>query len=389
MSFFMKKVILSAHGSKRIKDGHLWVFKSDVKDLLQAKAGDLVQILDAGQNVFGCGFVSQSELALRLITKEKEILNERVFFTHHLKQIIERKRRLFKTRDSLRLIHGEGDGMPGLLVDCYHDALVIQTLTQGTDQRKSMFVEILKELINPRAIVIRDDGMTRDYESLKDEKYLAYGDHAQVAYKEGEITFQIDLLGDQKTGGFLDQYENHLIAKTYAFGHALDTFCYHGGFGLQMAQVCEQVLCVDQSQAAIEKTQANASFNHIKNLKTECVNAFDFFKKAYHSQLKFDTIVVDPPAFAKRKSALQAALKGYKELNLRAMQMLRPGGILISCSCSAKVTQTLFEDMLHKAAQDAKRHLIILERRGASRDHSVLLGMRETEYLKCFVMQIL
>jgi len=201
------------------------------------------------------------------------------------------------------------------------------------------------------------------------------------------MVFSADLMSDQKTGAFLDQYENHLWAASYSRGRALDTFSYHGGFGLQLARSAESVVCVDQSELATTRIAANAKANNLSNVTAVCANAFDYLREAEGKKERFDTIVIDPPAFAKRASALDGARRGYKELFLRGIHLLTPGGTLIACSCSAKVTRDIFEDILIEAARDAKRRMTILERRGAGRDHPGLLGMPETEYLKCFVLQ--
>jgi 23S rRNA (cytosine1962-C5)-methyltransferase len=250
-----------------------------------------------------------------------------------------------------------------------------------------MFIELLIEQFKPKSVVVRDDGMTREYEGLEDRKGLAYGTESRAAFHEGDVAFEIDLLADQKTGAFLDQYENHLMASHYAKGEAVDMFCYHGGFGLQMAKRATKVTCVDQSELAITRVKDNAKRNGLHNVTGVTANAFDWIREQEQKNARFDTIVIDPPAFAKRKSAVDAAYRGYKDLNMRAMKCLAPGGILISCSCSAKMTKDLFEEMLIDASRDSKRRMLVLERRGASRDHPGLAGVPETEYLKCFVLQ--
>ncbi len=391
----MSDVTLSKRGVDRIRRGHVWVFRSDVARV-EAEPGSIARIFDPGSNPIGYGFYGPSELALRLLTREDK-RPDRAFFAERIAQALERRARAFPIRelrgsagagrDALRIIHGEADMLPGWLVDRFGDALSVQSLSLASDKLEPMLIELLVERLSPRAVVVRDDGMTREYEGLEDRKSLAYGEGARAQFHEGEVAFEIDLLEDQKTGAYLDQYENHLLARDYAQGEAIDLFCYHGGFGLQMAKRARHVTCVDQSELAIARTRENAARNGIANLDAVCANAFDLIRSAERDGRRFDTIVIDPPAFAKRKSAVEAAYRGYKDLNLRAMRCLAPGGILISCSCSAKMTRELFEEMLLEASRDARRRMVILERRGASRDHPGLLGMPETEYLKCFVLQ--
>lgn len=380
-------VVISKQGSLRLKRGQIWIFRSDIEQA-QAEAGDIVAIRDRGNNTLGYGFYSASQLALRVLTRGAQV-PDRAFFQARLSRAIAYRATLYgQTRDALRLVHGEADGLPGLLVDRYGDALTIQSLTAGFDKLESWVIDSLKSLVAPKTIVIRNDGMTREYENLPDLKALVHGEESIARYHEGALQFEIDLLSDQKTGSFLDQYDNHLLAPTYSHGQALDMFSYHGGFGLQMARRAAHVTCVDQSEQAVARITANAARNQITNATAVCANAFDYLKACDESEQRFDTIVIDPPSFAKRKSALDGALRGYKELNLRALKLLNPGGFLISCSCSAKLTPSLFESLLAEAASDAKRQVIVVQRRGAGFDHPALLGMPETEYLKCFVLYV-
>ncbi|HZH03274.1 MAG TPA: class I SAM-dependent rRNA methyltransferase, partial [Myxococcaceae bacterium] len=280
--------------------------------------------------------------------------------------------------------------IPGLVVDRYGDFLCLQLLNQAVEKRKALFAELLVEQFRPTGIVNRSDVNVRALEGLRPEKELLAGElHPTVPYAEGRIRFELDLLAGQKTGTFLDQRENHLIAAEYASGEALDCFAYVGGFALQLATRAEKVTAVEISDAAAEQLRANATANGLKNVEVVTANAFDFLRDAVDEGRQFDTVVLDPPSFAKNKDAIQSALRGYKEINLRAMQLLRPGGILITASCTYHVGDDAFEEMLGAAAADAKRRVQIIERRGAARDHPVLLSLRETRYLKCFVVRVL
>lgn len=392
----VSSVVVSKRGADRFRRGQLWVFRSDLLREPDAEPGAIVRILDPREQLIGYGFYGPSDLALRLITREDKA-PDRALFKQRLLDAMERRRGWLGSdsvvgappRDAFRLLHGEADLMPGWLVDKFGDAYVVQSLSLATDQREPMLIELLQECFDAKTIVVRDDGMTREYEGLEDRKSLAVGKSPIARYHEGALVFEIDLLADQKTGAFLDQLENHLRARDYAKGDALDTFCYHGGFGLQMARSAQHVTCVDQSELAIDRVVANAERNQLDNVTGVVGNAFDVLRDYEREGRRFDTIVIDPPAFAKRKSAVEAAYRGYKDLNLRALKCLNPGGILISCSCSAKMTRALFEEMLEDAVRDAKRKVWVLERRGGSRDHPGLIGMPETEYLKCFVLQVI
>ena len=382
-------VKINQKGANRLRrQGQVWVFRSDVLETGRARPGDIVRIVDGRRRLIGHGFFGGSELSLRLLSGPDRVPDD-ALLRERLVQAVERRRLLCPGRDALRLVHGESDLLPGLLVDRFGPGLVVQTLCQATDQREGLFVKLLLELLKPGVLVLRDDGGTRDYESLPRRKGLAHGDDSRVSYREGELHLEVDLLEDQKTGAFLDQHDNHLLAGRLARGRALDLFSYHGGFGLQMARQADQVLCVDQSEAAIERLRHNARRNDLGDVQAITGNAFDELRALQERGGRFDTVVIDPPAFAKRKSALEGAWRGYKDLNLRAMRLLAPGGILLSCSCSAKMTRELFEQMLLEAARDAGRRLAVLARRGAGPDHPALLGVPETEYLKCFVLQVL
>jgi 23S rRNA (cytosine1962-C5)-methyltransferase len=275
-------------------------------------------------------------------------------------------------------------------VDRYGDCLSIQLLTPGMEQRKELLVDLLEAHFRPRAVVNRSDVNVRKLEGLEPEKGLLRGTLAgPVTLQVGGVRFEVDLLGGQKTGTFLDQRENQLAAARYARGEALDCFCYLGGFALQLAGRADRVTAVEISEAACAGLRQNAQANGLANVEVVTANAFDFLRDALDEDRRYDTVVLDPPSFAKNKTAVESALRGYKEINLRAFQLLRPGGHLITASCTYHVDEAAFEEMLESAARDAKRKVQILERRGAARDHPVLLALRETRYLKCFVLRVI
>jgi 23S rRNA (cytosine1962-C5)-methyltransferase len=288
------------------------------------------------------------------------------------------------------VVHGEADLLPGLVVDRFGDFLSVQFLHKATEQRKDLIADLLTEQFGCKAIVNRSDANVRKLEGLEPEKGVLRGElPGLVTYREGHVTLEVDLLTGQKTGAFLDQRDNHVMASEWAFGEALDCFSYVGGFALQLALKAKTVTAVEISEAACGQITANAKRNQLTNVNVVAANAFDFLRDTLDEGKKFDTIVLDPPSFAKNKGALEAAIRGYKEINLRAMQLLNPGGILITASCTYHVSEERFEEMLDSAAADSKRRVQIVEKRGAGKDHPVLLGLRETRYLKCFVLRVL
>jgi len=283
-------------------------------------------------------------------------------------------------REALRLVHGEADGLPGLFVDRYRDRLVLQTLSEGMDARKEMLAALLQELTSAVQVVCRDDGSGRDFEQLPRESRILRGlPDTEAEWREGENVFRTDLLHGMKTGAFLDQAENHLRAGQLGRGRALDAFSYHGGFALALAARCDSVIALEQDPAAAARLA--------ENVETREANAFDVLHQLDRDGERFDTVVLDPPGLAKRKEGPRTAMRAYRELNVRALRLLRPGGLLVTCSCSGKVKPPDFEEMLLGAADDVRRPIQILERRGPAADHPVLGGLPETEYLKAFFVR--
>jgi 23S rRNA (cytosine1962-C5)-methyltransferase len=314
---------------------------------------------------------------------------DRALIRSRLEQALQRRQRLLPRADAYRLVHGEADFLPGIFVDRYGDSLVLQTTCAGADRLEPELVTLLTELLAPVALVIRDDSHTRARENLPQHVTLVRGvAPVRAQYHEGEQLLAVDLLEDQKTGSFLDQALNHVEAQRYAQGEALDCFTYHGGFALQLARVCPSVEAFDISEPALTRARANAERAGLQNITFTQANVFDVLPVLYTEGKRYDTIVLDPPAFAGTKKTLDAAMRAYKEVNLRAMRLLRPNGILISCSCSGRVDGAMFDEMLVKAAHDAKRSIHFVERRSAGPDHPVLAGVPETDYLKCRVLMV-
>jgi 23S rRNA (cytosine1962-C5)-methyltransferase len=299
--------------------------------------------------------------------------------------------------DAYRLVHAEGDCLPGLIIDRYGDSFSIQTLTRGMEALKSMWVELLKEEFQPRLIIERNDAKVRQLEGLPMINSLLYeaersndspAPPAEFTITENGIKFWVDLMEGQKTGAFLDQRENRAAAMRYAGGRGLDCFSFHGSFALHIAKTCQHVTALDISAPVIERARRNADLNGLTNVQFLEANVFDRLRDYDDAGERYDTIVLDPPAFAKNRGAVEAALRGYKEINLRALKLLNPGGVLITCSCSYHVTENMFLNVLADAANDAGRTLQIIEKRSQSRDHPILLTVPETGYLKCVILRV-
>jgi 23S rRNA (cytosine1962-C5)-methyltransferase len=312
-----------------------------------------------------------------------------------LRATSEWRERVVSDTDAYRLVHAEGDLLPGLIIDRYGDCFALQTLTRGMEALKATWVELLVEEFHPRLIVERNDAKVRQLEGLSMINSLLYPAVGQTAWDrnlfitENGIRFRVDIFEGQKTGAFLDQRENRAAAMRYARGRGLDCFSFHGSFALHMAKGCERVTAVDISEPVIESARRNAELNDVTNVEFVAANVFDLLRDYDDAGERFDTIVLDPPAFAKNRGAVEAALRGYKEINLRALRLLNPGGVLITCSCSYHVGEELFLDMLAEAARDAGRAVQIVEKRAQSRDHPILLTVPETYYLKCIVARVM
>ena len=384
------EVSLVKRGSERWQAGHPWIYRADLNGDPGLQGGEVVRVMDTRGWFMGKAFYSKhSKIALRWLSFE-DVAVDTDFFRQRLALADAMRRRALPAETTYRVVHGEADLLPGLVIDRYGDYLSVQFLVAGTENRKAMIVELLEELFHPKGIVNRSDVGVRALEGLLPEKGVLAGEVPSVVpYDEGLVKMKADLLQGQKTGAFLDQRENHVMASQYAFGEALDCFSYVGGFALQLATRAEKVTAVEISEAAAGTLRENAASNRFSNLEVVVANTFDFLRDAVDEGKRFDTIVLDPPSFAKNKDAIPGALRGYKEINLRAMQLLRPGGILVSASCTYHIDEAGFEEMLASAAADAKRRVQIIEKRGAGKDHPVLMSLRETRYLKCFVLRVL
>ena len=381
------RVTVNKKGEVRIERGHPWVFRSDVVRENGVAPGAVVQVVGARDRPLGFAFYSsRSEIRLRMVAHGESLPED--FLRARLKAAIRWRETVAAGAEGHRVVHGEGDGIPSLIVDRYGEYLVVQTLSQGTEARKAEIVSALLEELNPKGILARNDPKVRGLEGLEQEVGLLHGAVPEsVEVKEGDVRFAVDLWKGQKTGMFLDQRENHLVARTYAKGRVLDGFTYDGGFALQVAGGASTVLAVDLSADALARVRSNAERNGIANVETRDANVFDLLQELTKAGEKFDTVILDPPAFAKSKGAVEKARRGYKEINLRALKLLVPGGILITCSCSYHVHEADLEEILAEAARDAGATVTVVEKRRQARDHPVLLGVPETYYLKCFVLR--
>jgi 23S rRNA (cytosine1962-C5)-methyltransferase len=385
------KVRISRRGAERLEGGHLWIYRADVEQAPAAlEGGDVVALVDGRGRFLAKAFWSaRSKIALRVVTREEEPVDE-AFFAARLSAAIALRERTFGDERFVRLVHGEADLLPGLVVDRYGDAAVVQTLVPATDRRKALLAELLAAALPLRTVVERNDVRVRELEGLAQVKGVLRGDPpGPVEYREGEVRMRIDLLAGQKTGAFLDQRENRLRAGEYARGKCLDCFSYAGGFALQLARRAEVVTAVEMQPGAASLLRENAALNRAANLEIVEANAFDYLRDRSEEEPAFDLVVLDPPAFAKNKESLPAARRGYKEVNLRAIQILRPGGMLVTASCSYHLSEEALEALVLDAANDAGRRVQLVERRGAGRDHPVLLGVPETRYLKCLFVRAL
>src|SRR3984957_12526412 len=386
---------ISPRGATRLKEGHVWVYRSNIVSADGVLPGAMASVIDHRGKPLGTAlYSSSSQIAIRMISPDA-VTDFLALLRQRVADAISYREPLVHNTDAYRVLFSEADFLPGLIVDRYNDILSVQILTQAMDADpiRLAIVSELNERLHPASIVERVDPRVRDLESLSPRASgLLHGSKTATSFTMNGIQFRFEALEGQKTGAFLDQRENYAAAAQYAHGAALDVFCYQGGFALHLAPRCEQVTGVDSSLPALEVAAPNAGLNRRESSQPEIewieANAFDLLKDYATSNRHYETIVLDPPPFAKTKRDLEAALRGYKELNLRALKMLRPGGILVTCSCSYHVSQSNFLEMLASAALDARRTLRLVEVRGQAKDHPVLLNIPETAYLKCVIASV-
>jgi len=389
----VEQVKVTLQGAQRLRALHPWCYRQDVASAPGAlPPGAVVRVVDPQGNPVGQAFwAHKSPLALRLLTRDAAPVDD-AFFRERLERAVARRRAMAgRGREAVRLVHGEADLLPGFFADRYGAGLTVQSLSEGADVRKEQWARWLLELTGCTHAVLRDDASGRDFEGLPREARSLHGDPPfRFSFQEGPNRFEVDLLADMKTGSFLDQADNHLRAGELGTGEALDCFSYHGGFALALAAGrCTKVLAVEQDPAAAERARANAVANGRSSVEVQAANAFDVLHAFDREGRKFDTVVIDPPGLAKRREGVKTALRAYRELNLRALRCLRPDGLLVTCSCSHKVSREAFEEVVLAAAGDARRAVQVLERRGAGIDHPALATLPESEYLKALFVRAL
>ena len=380
------EAVLTRRGAQRVRGLHPWIYRSDVHRV-RAQAGDLVRVKGPrGREVGYALYSDASQIALRRFC-DRGPRPDGKLWRDRLEAAIGYRDALQIDADAYRLVHAEADGLPALIVDRYADYLVVQMLAQGVDRRSEEIVELLVELLSPTGVLARNDRRVRELEGLERRVDVLHGEVPPlVRVRDGAAYLEVDLRSGQKTGLFLDQRENRAAGRQYAHGRLLDCFSYHGAFALQFASRCDEVIALDISEDAVAAMQHNAAINEV-TLEARAVNAFDHLRELSDRGETFDTIVLDPPAFAKNKAALKGALGGYKEINLRALKLLRPGGYLVTSSCSYHVSDSAFLEVIEAAAADVGAELMLVERRGQSRDHPIRIGMPESRYLKCMILR--
>lgn len=387
----MNELRVNRKAADRVASGHPWIFSSDITDRNGAQPGAAIKVTDPRGRPLGTAhYSSTSQIAVRMLSRQVEEIG-RDFYLQRLRAAEEHRSRIVHHSDAYRVVHGEGDLLPALVVDRYGDYLVMQTLDQGMDAAKQDIASCLQEVFEPRGIVARNDVAVRSKEQLPLESVVVAGEIPDaVAVRMNGLQLTADLLRGQKTGIFLDQRENYLAAARYARGgKALDCFTSTGGFALHLAARCESVEAVDSSAHALETARANAAANAIANVEFREADVFEVLAGYSSARRHFSQVVLDPPAFAKSRQSLDAAARGYKEINLRALRLLERGGVLVTCSCSHHLSEPAFLSLLAEAALDANRTLRVLERRTQSQDHPILLTVPETHYLKCLVLEVM
>ncbi len=382
---------INRKGANRIASGHPWIFSSDLLDRGEAAAGEAVLVVEhPGNSALGTAHYSDaSQISLRMLSDRPENIDH-AFFLRRIAQAEAYRKRVVANSEAYRLVHGEGDQLPGLVIDRYGDYFTVQTLDQGMDRAKAEIVSCLEELFAPRGIVERNDVAVRKREALALQSGVLAGEVPEmVAVEMNGFKLHADLLHGQKTGIFLDQRENYLAAARYGRGRALDCFTSTGGFALHLAARCESVEAVDSSETALRAARVNCEANAIGNVELREADVFELLARHVLARERFDIVVLDPPAFAKSRQNLEAAVRGYREINRRALELLATGGTLVTCSCSHHLSEAMLLETVASAALDTGKKLRVVERRMQSQDHPVLLTVPETLYLKCLILEVI
>lgn len=388
----MNLVRVNRKAADRASSGHPWLFSSDITDLGDAQPGEAVGVADPKGRIIGVAhYSSTSQIALRLLTNNREPI-DRPFFMRRLTQALAHRERIVTHSNAYRLVFSEADLLPGLIVDRYGPYLVMQTLNQGMDRARDIIAHCLNELLHPAGILARNDASVRKLEGLAAETQVLSGEIPErVAVEMNGLKLEADLLHGQKTGIYLDQRENYVAAERHTHGRVLDCFSSTGGFALHTARRAESVEAVESSVPALAIAESNARANGLTNIHFRKADVFEFLAghDLYQSARRYSMIILDPPAFARSRKMLEDAARGYKEINLRALRMLDPGGILVTCSCSHHVSEAMLFQIVAEAALEAGKTIRVLERRTQASDHPILLTVPETLYLKCLILEVM
>lgn len=382
------KIIINQKAVQRWNSGHPWIFRSDLIEVEMSQPGPVSVVTEKGKLLGEALYSPKSLIALRRMSMGSEKITESLI-RERIEKAYQWRKEIFPNETAYRVVFGEADGLPSLIIDRFGDVVAFQSLSAGMELFKECIVQTLKKLFQPRSILERNDAVIREKEGLPLLRQVVWGeDPKEVRFDFGGKTFSFEPLEGQKTGFFLDQRFNALEAGRLLKGEILDAFCYVGQFGILASSRASQLTFVDSSEKALDQTKKNAQANGISSAEFHSANVFDYLKDCDQKKRRFDGVSLDPPAFVKSRAALKGALAGYKEINLRAMRLLNPGGILVTSSCSQHLRSEDFEMMLVSAARDAKRHVQILEKRGQPIDHPILLSMPESEYLKCYILRL-
>jgi 23S rRNA (cytosine1962-C5)-methyltransferase len=390
----MKSIELPKEAALRVRQGHPWVYKSEIPAFPSDFAlGELVELVDFKGRFVAIGYGNpKSVISLRILSRKKEKIDGD-FFRRRISSAHDFRMKFFSGEKAYRVIYSEADLLPGLIVDRYGDHVVLQILTAGMERQTEAIISAVGDVLSPRSIVARNDAASRAIEGLVVEKKVIMGElKGPVLISKNGLEFEIDLLEGQKTGFFLDQSENYkVLSGLVEGGEVLDAFCYIGGWSMHAAQFgAKAITGIDQSEKAVDQARRIALRNGFESrCRFEVANVFDILKAYEEEKRSYDCIILDPPSFVKRRKEVENAVRGYKEINLRAMKLLRPGGFLVSCSCSYHLSRGRFREILADAAKDAKRELRLLSFQPQAKDHPILMALPETEYLKCVVLQVL
>jgi 23S rRNA (cytosine1962-C5)-methyltransferase len=390
----MTVIRLKKNEDRRIRAGHPWVFSNEIDRIEGAReAGVAAELYDAAGGFLGCGhYTPHSLIAFRLLSRQREDLDSAGFYEQRIRAALAHRQGIYPDLRSYRAVYGESDFLPGLVVDRYNDCLSIQMLSAGMDQRRDLILEALQQVFSPQGIIARNDVSVRSLEKLEEKVEVLAGEIPElVEMRENGLRFLVNLRSGQKTGGFLDQKENHLLLRGLSAGrHVLDCFCYSGSWAIHAASFgAVSVLGIDISARAVAQAESNAALNGLSDrVAFEECDAFDRLRSLKHEGRRFGVVVMDPPAFVKNRKNIAEATKGYLTVNRRAFELLEPGGWLITCSCSYHMGREPFREMLAQAARLARRDVRLVATCSQAPDHPVLLSFPESEYLKCLVLQV-